>query len=777
MKRSQQDDDDVDLKKRESAPANNNNNSSSSRTTNNSGHGALAAAARDHELLQLKASLRRSDQNNNNKSDPSFATPTSPTERSATTARTVSERGALWERARSHPLLQAKVALAGNGGDNASLADVDSNHFSIESFVDDDLPMVEIENAPHHELLQAKVNIRSTSVTGSSHHQDGENWAAGVSPVNHYRYQQAPATTMTTTSMPRDPVEWIQPNLDNYNYNSNDNNLPAINWEENEMLEEHRSSTLSLGLRSRVSSGDFAEDGDGGEDSRSQDDGTLALTATVVDEDQERQRMEQESRQSILDQSTPAVHAEVVDLQKRRRTIAAIVVCVLIVIGSLVTALTLTSRAAQESPTMAPTVALVDVMEWVSIVNNVTLSGQILAYPPPEQDATVEEQALAWLIDVESDMVPYRLAAQHYAMVVLALDWNYTEWNLTAGFFEECQRTGVECDLNDSVIEIDLKGLGLSGTIPPDIALLTNMERLVLNKNNLTGTVPWVPMMTYMTKIEYLDVDYNLLTGPLPSPWNGTWPVLGIFWAAWNQFSGTISPGFSHWPALKDLYIKDNKLTGTIPSELGDLSTLYWFSVGENFIHGTLPTEIGRWSKIVHFEVHQTGKLNGTIPTEVGSWTLVKDVFFHSNQFTGTLPTEIGQWASLNRLRAEFNQFNGTLPTVIGNWSEVTHFYVSNNAFSGTVPAGIKNWTALEEIELNNNRLNGTFPTDLESWKKIKAGAFFVNDLTGSLEALCGNESRATLSADCCELQCSCCKSCFVDHGTICNNTTNTTNA
>jgi hypothetical protein len=284
MKRSSQQEED-ELKKRESAPANNNSGSS--------GHGALAAAARDHELLQLKASLRRSDQNNNNnKSDPTtFAIPTSPTERSATTT-AVSERGALWERARSHPLLQAKVALAGNGGgDNASIAD--SHHFSIESFVDDDLPMVEIENAPHHELLQAKVNIRSTSVTSGSHHHldHGENnGAAAVSPVNHYRYQAA----TTTTSMPRDPVEWIQPNMDNYNYNSNDNNLPATNWEENEMLEEHRSSTLSLGLRSRVSSGDFAEDGDEGEDSRSQDDGTLALTATVVDEDQERQRLEQD---------------------------------------------------------------------------------------------------------------------------------------------------------------------------------------------------------------------------------------------------------------------------------------------------------------------------------------------------------------------------------------------------------------------------------------------------------------------------------------------------
>jgi hypothetical protein len=226
----------------------------------------------------------------------------------------------------------------------------------------------------------------------------------------------------------------------------------------------------------------------------------------------------------------------------------------------------------------------VDVSEWATVANNLTLSGKALLYPPPPEPgaASVEERALAWLIDVEQD-VAWRWASQHYAMVILALEWNNPEWTLAAAF-DECGWAGITCDDNRTIIAMDLPSAELKGTIPADIALLTDLRTLDLYRNFLSGTAPWEPMLRYMTNMAALSLDDNGLSGPLPSPWPGTWLVLTTFWAEWNHFNGTISPSYAHCPSLDDFDVSANKLTGTLPSELGKISSFKSFVVFENKI-------------------------------------------------------------------------------------------------------------------------------------------------------------------------------------------------
>ncbi len=76
-----------------------------------------------------------------------------------------------------------------------------------------------------------------------------------------------------------------------------------------------------------------------------------------------------------------------------------------------------------------------------------------------------------------------------------------------------CNFSGVTCDGNSHVTEINLKGRGLMGTIPESLGFLKNLEKLDLSDNELMGFLPsdlrWAPL-------EVLDISGNKIRGIVP---------------------------------------------------------------------------------------------------------------------------------------------------------------------------------------------------------------------------------------------------------------------
>jgi len=76
-----------------------------------------------------------------------------------------------------------------------------------------------------------------------------------------------------------------------------------------------------------------------------------------------------------------------------------------------------------------------------------------------------------------------------------------------------CGYTGVSCDNKNNVIGIDLKGRGLSGTIPEELGFLQFLKKLDLSDNYLFGYLPsdfrWAPLET-------LDISGNQIKGIVP---------------------------------------------------------------------------------------------------------------------------------------------------------------------------------------------------------------------------------------------------------------------
>jgi kinase len=74
---------------------------------------------------------------------------------------------------------------------------------------------------------------------------------------------------------------------------------------------------------------------------------------------------------------------------------------------------------------------------------------------------------------------------------------------------------GITCDASGNITVINFQKMGLNGTISPDFAKITSLQKLLLANNNMTGTVP--SELTKLPSLKELDVSNNSLWGKVPS--------------------------------------------------------------------------------------------------------------------------------------------------------------------------------------------------------------------------------------------------------------------
>ena len=140
------------------------------------------------------------------------------------------------------------------------------------------------------------------------------------------------------------------------------------------------------------------------------------------------------------------------------------------------------------------------------------------------------------------------------------------------------------------VTSLVLSDSQLTGTIPPELGNLNNLERLNLTRNQLTGPIP--PELSLLTDLQLLALGGNQLTGPIPT-WLGSLAKLQELQLWGNQLTGAIPPELGNLPGLVKLGLSENRLTGEIPPQLSSLTNLRYFSLFDNQLSGEIPTELG----------------------------------------------------------------------------------------------------------------------------------------------------------------------------------------
>ncbi len=145
-----------------------------------------------------------------------------------------------------------------------------------------------------------------------------------------------------------------------------------------------------------------------------------------------------------------------------------------------------------------------------------------------------------------------------------------------------------------------------------------------LSNNNLSGSLP--NELALLTELEILSMPFNLITGNIPNS-IGSCGKLRRF-------------GFDF-----------NQLTGPIPKEIGNLSNLVWFDLLDNRVSGEIPNELGNLINIDRIQL-SGNQLTGEIPIELATMGFRYVLRLDANQLTGCIPPEFGDaffdWMTLN---------------------------------------------------------------------------------------------------------------------------------
>jgi len=315
-------------------------------------------------------------------------------------------------------------------------------------------------------------------------------------------------------------------------------------------------------------------------------------------------------------------------------------------------------------------------------------------------------------------------------------------WNGPPG--TECDWIQVYCDADrNHVTELGFgrfllfASFNLRGTLPATLRNLTHLEYLDVSYNQLHGPLP---DLSGLQELRDIDFSENAFTGPLPTPTD--LPALNRFDASQNQLTGDV-PSLDGVPGLVYFYAYDNQLDGTLPvlpaghaigefdvhgnqlagpiPDFAGLPELYYYNVGNNRLTGALPT-FTDMPFALGFNA-ANNRLSGPIPAAWIAPHLVA-LTVNGNALTGAIPSA-DQLPAIEVLALGDNHFSGTLDAIAG-MTHLVAFKAANNRLSGSIPS-LATMPDLDTFDVANNELVGDVPPAPRT------------DMTGGASSLCPN--------------------------------------
>ncbi|KDP23972.1 hypothetical protein JCGZ_25360 [Jatropha curcas] len=174
-----------------------------------------------------------------------------------------------------------------------------------------------------------------------------------------------------------------------------------------------------------------------------------------------------------------------------------------------------------------------------------------------------------------------------------------------------------------------------------------------------------------------------------------------------NQLIGSIPESLGNLTNLETLYLNDNQLDGTIPSSFQYLKSLKYFNLRYNFLNGQIPPSFGNLSSLTTLALDDN-ELNGSLPQGIGKLKNLRRLWLTSNHLTGGIPESYSQLTALEILWVSGLRNPGFTFPKKANLVNIYSFDLSFNNLIGEIPRFGPN---LKKIFLASNKLNGTFPS------------------------------------------------------------------
>uniref|UniRef100_A0A2P2LNH5 Leucine-rich repeat receptor-like protein kinase n=2 Tax=Rhizophora mucronata TaxID=61149 RepID=A0A2P2LNH5_RHIMU len=201
-----------------------------------------------------------------------------------------------------------------------------------------------------------------------------------------------------------------------------------------------------------------------------------------------------------------------------------------------------------------------------------------------------------------------------------------TQWSSTGD--DPCGQSwkGITCS-GSRITEINLSGLGLSGSMGFQLDSLKSLTNLDMSNNNLGGNIPY----------------------QLP-------------------------------PNLQRLNLANNQFNGVIPYSISQMTSLKYLNLGHNQLQNQLNNMFGQLSSLSTLDI-SFNSLTGSLPESFSSLSSVDTMYLQNNQFTGTI--DVLSNLPLENLNVANNHFTGWIPQVLANINMQSG---GNNWNSGPAP-------------------------------------------------------------------------------------------
>ncbi|MBP5977796.1 hypothetical protein HW132_35130, partial [Brasilonema sp. CT11] len=172
-----------------------------------------------------------------------------------------------------------------------------------------------------------------------------------------------------------------------------------------------------------------------------------------------------------------------------------------------------------------------------------------------------------------------------------------------------CEWSGVTCDGDFRVIQIELNYANLEGTLPASIGSLGQLRELHISANNIYGTIP--ASIGNLTKLTDINFAYLKFSGSVPLEVFSLSKLTYLSLDKINDLSWTIPPQIGNLKSLEIFSARDSGVFGTIPNEISQLTNLTFLALANNNLTGTVPSL--EYARVKYLEL-QWNQLTGSIP-------------------------------------------------------------------------------------------------------------------------------------------------------------------
>ncbi|KAL3525042.1 hypothetical protein ACH5RR_013414 [Cinchona calisaya] len=231
------------------------------------------------------------------------------------------------------------------------------------------------------------------------------------------------------------------------------------------------------------------------------------------------------------------------------------------------------------------------------------------------------------------------------------------------------------------------------------------VTRIQIGNQNLRGTLP--QSLSNLTQLERLELQWNYISGPLPSLKGLSF--LQVLMLSGNQFTSIPADFFIGMTSLISCDIDNNPFFAwKIPESLNNSVALQNFSANSANITGEIPRFLGpnAFPDLLHLHL-AFNNLNGELPSSFSGWR-IESLWVNGQNLTGRVDV-VQNMTSLKEVWLHFNGFSGSLPDFSG-LKELKTFSLRDNAFTGPVPLSLVNLESLKVVNLTNNLLQGPMP-------------------------------------------------------------------